>query len=134
MASGFVRLYAPTAYAAGSSISHFDTVATPNLLMEPFSTPDTRSNVNVDLTPALFEDIGWKIETLKLGACDTGVKSVLGNGVMLHAQADACAANTGNNAQYTACINDVVKAAGKTRGLAGWEQSAIMKCAAKGRP
>lgn len=56
---GYVRLYAPDPVALGSSISHWDTTATPNLLMEPFITPDLESAVDLDLTPALFEDIGW---------------------------------------------------------------------------
>ncbi|MEB3210933.1 MAG: PA domain-containing protein, partial [Leptolyngbyaceae bacterium] len=34
--NGFVRLYTPTTFAAGSSVSHWDTTAMPNMLMEPF--------------------------------------------------------------------------------------------------
>lgn len=56
---GFVRLYAPTTVALGSSISHWDTSATPNLLMEPFITNTLRAADTLDLTPALFEDLGW---------------------------------------------------------------------------
>jgi hypothetical protein len=56
---GFVRLYAPTVVALGSSISHYDTSANPNLLMEPFITNSLRAADTFDLTPALFEDIGW---------------------------------------------------------------------------
>jgi hypothetical protein len=57
--AGFVRLYAPTVVALGSSISHYDTTASPNLLMEPFITNTLRAADTFDLTPALFEDIGW---------------------------------------------------------------------------
>lgn len=57
--AGFVRLYAPTVVALGSSISHYDTSANPNLLMEPFITNTLRAADTFDLTPALFEDIGW---------------------------------------------------------------------------
>lgn len=57
--AGFVRLYAPTVVALGSSISHYDTSASPNLLMEPFITNTLRAADTFDLTPALFEDIGW---------------------------------------------------------------------------
>ena len=56
---GFVRLYAPAVVALGSSISHWDTSATPNLLMEPFITSTLRAADSLDLTPALFEDLGW---------------------------------------------------------------------------
>jgi len=56
---GYVRLYAPNPVAPGSSISHWDTSATPNLLMEPFINSDLAPGQDVDLTPYLFEDIGW---------------------------------------------------------------------------
>src|SRR4029079_2691091 len=37
-----VRLFAPNPVVNGSSISHFDPVATPNLLMEPILTGDLK--------------------------------------------------------------------------------------------
>lgn len=58
---GFVRLYAPTTVRLGSSGSHFDVTATPNLLMEPFISSDLRPSETLDLTPALFQDIGWTV-------------------------------------------------------------------------
>jgi len=58
---GYVRLYAPDPVALGSSISHWDTTATPNLLMEPFINSDLRASETLDLTPFLFEDIGWTL-------------------------------------------------------------------------
>ena len=62
MQDGFVRLYAPNPVAAGSSKSHFDTAATPNLLMEPSINDDLMPSVFLDLTPNLFEDIGWTLQ------------------------------------------------------------------------
>ena len=56
---GYVRLYAPNPVQPGSSISHWDTSATPNLLMEPFINSDLAPSFDLDLTPYLFEDIGW---------------------------------------------------------------------------
>jgi len=53
---GRVRLYAPNPLESGSSVSHFDTAAEPNLLMEPFI---NSSLTNVDLTQFAFVDIGW---------------------------------------------------------------------------
>jgi hypothetical protein len=55
--AGNVRLYAPSPAEAGSSIYHYDTVANPDLLMEPIlnSTLDGR----LDLTDELMSDIGW---------------------------------------------------------------------------
>jgi hypothetical protein len=56
-ASGRVQMYAPNPFQSGSSVSHFDVSATPNLLMEPAINADLTSNI--DLTDALFRDIGW---------------------------------------------------------------------------
>ena len=58
---GLVRLYAPNPVAPGSSKSHWDTSATPNLLMEPSINSDLESATTQDLTPFLFEDIGWPL-------------------------------------------------------------------------
>lgn len=57
----YPRLYAPTAYASGSSVSHWDVSATPNMLMEPFINTDLTSSVKNpdDLTRGVFFDIGW---------------------------------------------------------------------------
>jgi len=55
--SGNVRLYAPNPVESGSSISHFDTVASPNLLMEPFINSNLGSDL--DLTDEQMFDVGW---------------------------------------------------------------------------
>ena len=128
---GFVRLYAPGVVALGSSISHFDTVASPDLLMEPFITPGLRSNRNLDLTPSLMKDIGWKLETLKIGGCDTGVTSALPTGELLHARVDACAAAAANKGQFVKCVNGVTIAAKHAGLISGAQQAAITSCAAR---
>lgn len=129
-AEGYVRLYAPTTVSPGSSIAHFDTAATPNVLMEPFASPDLRSSQSVDLTASLLQDVGWKIETLKIGRCDTRVPSVLRTGQMLHANVDACRASARNHGQFLGCMNNVVREARKQRLLAEWQQVAVLFCAA----
>jgi hypothetical protein len=63
---GLVRLYAPNPVAPGSSISHYDTAASPNLLMEPAITNSLTSDL--DLSDDLMEDIGWQ-----LLLCDDGL-------------------------------------------------------------
>ena len=55
-AEGRPRMYAPNPIESGSSVSHWDTPETPNLLMEPFINGDI---TDVDLTQWLFADIGW---------------------------------------------------------------------------
>ena len=50
-------LFAPNPYQGGSSISHWDTSASPNLLLEPAISSDLTHGV--DLTLAALRDIGW---------------------------------------------------------------------------
>jgi hypothetical protein len=56
-----VYIYAPSPVQPGSSISHWDVSAYPNLLMEPNDTPDTDLSVKPpgDLTLPALHDIGW---------------------------------------------------------------------------
>ncbi len=54
--SGRPRMYAPNPAEPGSSVSHWDTPETPNLLMEPFISSDL---TGVDLTQYAFADEGW---------------------------------------------------------------------------
>jgi len=88
---GFVRLYAPNPAEPGSSVSHFDTVASPNLLMEPFISDDLTSSTDQDLTNFQFMDIGWDgasscpidtddnmVDDVMIDGCPTGVANVLG--------------------------------------------------------
>jgi hypothetical protein len=60
-AQGRVRAYAPFPVVGGSSISHYDSVARRNLLMEPAINADLTHMVKspFDLTWELFRDIGW---------------------------------------------------------------------------
>lgn len=59
--AGRALLFTPNPVQVGSSVSHWDTSAYPNQLMEPNINGDlTHSVVPVwDLTAALFQDIGW---------------------------------------------------------------------------
>ena len=56
-----VYMFSPNPYQGGSSISHYDTLATPNLLMEPFAEPNQAIAVTApgDLSLELLQDIGW---------------------------------------------------------------------------
>ena len=60
-ASGRPRMYAPNPRQAGSSVSHWDTSASPNQLMEPSINNDLSHSVvpPQDLTFSLLRDIGW---------------------------------------------------------------------------
>ncbi|MEM7482057.1 MAG: PA domain-containing protein [Acidobacteriota bacterium] len=56
---GNVKLFSPDPVQPGSSISHWDTSATPNLLMEPFISADLDDDL--DLTPMALADMGWML-------------------------------------------------------------------------
>lgn len=58
---GRVLLYTPDPLQPGSSVSHWDTSASPDLLMEPFSSPSLTLG-EVDLTLPQMLDIGWREE------------------------------------------------------------------------
>lgn len=88
-AEGNVRLYAPNPFAPGSSVSHWDTAATPNLLMEPFITSSLKGATTLDLTPNQMNDIGWTgsvscpvnsddSTVVLIGSCNTGVTNDFG--------------------------------------------------------
>jgi PA domain len=59
-AEGFAQINAPNPVVPGSSISHWDPIASPNLIMEPAINPDLTDNL--DLTKPLMEDIGWQLD------------------------------------------------------------------------
>jgi len=54
---GHTKLYAPNPVDSSSSIYHFDTTASPNLLMEPYLSSDVGGDL--DLTDDQLFDIGW---------------------------------------------------------------------------
>jgi PA domain len=60
-AAGRAMLYTPNPYAPGSSVSHWDTSAFANLLMEPAINGDLTHNVSTpfDLTLQILIDLGW---------------------------------------------------------------------------
>ncbi|HWN09323.1 MAG TPA: PA domain-containing protein [Pyrinomonadaceae bacterium] len=60
-ATGRALLFTPNPFQGGSSVSHFDSSAYPNQLMEPNISGDLRHYVTppYELTTPLFRDLGW---------------------------------------------------------------------------
>jgi hypothetical protein len=60
-AANRLLLYTPNPFVPGSSVSHWDTSAFPNLLMEPAINSDLTHNVSspFDLTLEALRDLGW---------------------------------------------------------------------------
>ena len=97
--NGLPQLYATNPVQAGSSISHWDSIAFRNLLMEPAINPDLTHELipPFDMSVPLLRDIGWFADanldgtadaTVILGSCNTGTADVvLSNGASLGEQA-----------------------------------------------
>ena len=133
-AQGRVRLYAPTTYEPGSSISHYDTAASPNLLMEPAITSTLAASRNIDLTAALFEDIGWKTE-LSVAGCGTGsnAPATLVSGVYLASPVFACANNAKNKGQFQSCSTQYFSVLRDAGVIDGAYKGKFASCAAAGK-
>ena len=63
--AGRVQVYTPLPYQLGSSVSHWDTSANPDLLMEPAL--NTSLSSDADLTVTQLADIGWFIGAVAVG-------------------------------------------------------------------
>lgn len=109
-AAGNVQIYAPKVLATGSSFSHFDTRLSPNALMEYAESPDLKGHIDVDLTPSLFLDEGWRVNggNQLLLTCDTGVPAWLPGGTIIGsniaAQAKMLASTSATVGDYAAAI------------------------------
>ncbi len=70
---GKALLYTPNPFVGGSSVSHWATTATPNLLMEPNINGDLTHEVTTpqDLTFSQLRDIGWVASALPLTIAKT---------------------------------------------------------------
>lgn len=80
--SNHVFMYAPSSYSAGSSVSHFSNLVSPNEGMEPFYTgPDHTPGLAI----YLLKDIGWNVITgsgsanLHLALSDSGNNNLADN-------------------------------------------------------
>jgi hypothetical protein len=121
---GHVRLYAPTVVALGSTASHFDTVAEPSLLMEPAITAALHASLNVDLTAALFKDIGWTLE-LNMPGCGpvADAEAVSPTGDNHAGQIFLCADAAKNKGAFQSCV---------AQHLGSLNQQGVISGAAKG--
>jgi hypothetical protein len=156
-ALGRAKVYAPFPVVGGSSISHYDTSASRNLLMEPAINPDLTHRVKApdDLTFELLRDVGWTFPdadqdgvaddedcnpnsdrraTIVIGGIDTGVENRLfATGCTssdLLAQLAAAASNHGGFVSAVAQLTDEWVADGS---ISGQQKGAIQSAAARNR-
>jgi len=59
--SGRVQMFAPSPFLPGSSVSHWDQSAVPELLMQPFIGATLVGDREVDFTSCALRDIGWTL-------------------------------------------------------------------------
>jgi hypothetical protein len=132
--AGRVRLYAPAEYSPGSSISHFDTVASPDLLMEPFINAGIPGASNVDLTAAYFEDIGWQTE-LSIADCGTGsgAPATTFSGVFLASPVFACANSASNFGGFQSCSTQYFNLLRNARLISEGYKGTFASCTASGK-
>lgn len=151
-ATGEVKLYAPPVVALGSSISHWDTTATPSLLMEPFITAGLIGATTTDLTPWQLADIGWTLmdgdgdgvadvedacptsdlsPTVVIDGCDSGVDNTLfASGCTISDLVGVCAAAAGNHGQFVSCVAQLGNELKSQGIISGKEKGRIQSCAA----
>ena len=122
--------------AAGSTFSHYDTALSPNALMEPFDTPTVQAQYNVDLSPALYRDMGWKVNTgdARIGKCNTTVDVLEPGGFIVGANVQAwnnlCKTSAKNPGKYVQCMVDLQQRLRNAHLIHPLQGAAILVCTA----
>jgi hypothetical protein len=139
-------LYAPNPVAPGSSISHFDTIATPNLLMEPAINADLPHGI--DLTLQQMTDIGWFSDndgvpdgrdfclgsdpaaTVVIETCDSGAPNAqVANGCKISDLIQGCADSARNHGQFVSCVSHLTNSLKRNGTITNAQKGAIQSCA-----
>jgi len=97
--AGRALLYASDPIEVTSTVSHWEVLARPNLLMEPYQSPDAVHDLRMEL--ALFRDLGWA--------------TTCGNGTM--DSGEACDQGAQNGATGATCRADCTIAGAGTGGM-----------------
>jgi len=79
-----------------------------------------------------WQDIGWQMETLKVGECDTGVPNYIASGDLLHVKIDACRAEP-TKGRFVACTNRALNPLVDMGLLTGQQKGAITSCVARSK-
>jgi hypothetical protein len=152
-----VRVYAPFPVVGGSSISHYDTAAFRNLLMEPAINPDLTHKVKApdDLTFELLRDIGWTFPdadgdgfpddedcnpnsiltpTIIIGGYDSGVPNTLfGTGCTMSDLIAQIAATSANHDEFVSRVSDLTNSWVEAGLITGKQKGKIQSAAGRSR-
>lgn len=150
-----VRVFGTFPVIGGSSISHFDTVARRNLLMEPAINGDLTHRVKApdDLTFELLRDIGWTFPdadgdgipndedcnsnsdtspTIRIGLIDTGVPNTLfPNGCTMSDLLKELQNGGGNHGSYVSSVAHLTNLWVSDRLISGSQKGKIQNAAAQ---
>ena len=148
-------LYTPNPFEGGSSVSHYDTSANPNQLMEPAINADLTHNVKppFDLTLPLLHDIGWFPDTdvdgltnaldacpnasdqrgtVFVGTADTGVANVtFTNGCSINDLVTLLAEGTNNHGDFVSGVAHLTDALRDSGAIDERDKSTIQRIAAQ---
>lgn len=151
------RMFAPFPVAGGSSISHFDSVARRNLLMEPAINNDLTHKVKApdDLTFELLRDVGWTFPdadgdgvvddedcnpnsdlqaTIVIGGIDTGVPNQLfSNGCTMSDLLSQLKTGAANHGAYVAAVAHLTNQWNTDGLITGGQKGAVQSAAAQNR-
>ncbi len=151
------RVFAPFPVAGGSSISHFDSVARRNLLMEPAINNDLTHKVKApdDLTFELLRDVGWTFPdadgdgvvddedcnpnsdtnaTIVIGGIDTGVPNQLfAGGCTMSDLLSDLKEGAKNHGAYVSAVSHLTNQWKADGLITGAQKGAIQSAAAKNK-
>jgi hypothetical protein len=152
-ARGLMMVAALDPVAPGSSISHYEAVASRNQLMEPAINGDLTSSVQPpeDLTLSLMTDIGWFSDqdgvpdgrdsclgsdirpTVVIGRCDSRVENlVFDDGCTISDHIQACAEERRHrHGGFASCVAHYTGKLVRMDVISGREKGAIQACAAR---
>ena len=148
--AGRALLNAPNPVVTGSSISHWDPIAFPNLLMEPSINGDLTHGV--DLTRQEMTDIGWfsdgdgvadgvdqcigssRSATVVIDGCNSGVtNTTFATGCRITDQVNDCRVGAANHGAFVSCVANLMNSL-RTRGvITEGQKGAIQSCAARAK-
>ena len=152
--AGRALLYTPNPVVQGSSVSHWDTIATPNQLMEPAINQDLKLAVDVphDLTRAQLRDVGWFPDGDLDGVADDAGDQCLGSdlrptvivdqentgvpntfftsGCTIRDYIAKCKASASNHGAYVSCTADLTNTLKTLQFITGAQKGAIQSAVA----
>jgi hypothetical protein len=146
--AGQALLNAPNPVVLGSSISHWDPIAFPNLLMEPAINADLTHGV--DLTRQEMIDIGWFSDgdgvpdgvdqcigsssdaNVTIDGCNSGVtNTTFATGCRISDQINDCTVGAADHGAFVSCVSNLTNSLKAQGVISGAQKGAIQSCAAR---